>query len=76
MAYLTEREAKLYPDRVYWEPIRIFDPALGPATAPDFFNRRQFIADKKRYNVYLQVALIRIPIEDVDLALLWPADRG
>lgn len=35
----------------------------------DFFNKLQFIPDKKRYNVYLQVALIRIAAEDVELAL-------
>jgi len=65
-------ESKLFPDRVYWQPIKHFTPALGPATAPDFFNRLQFIPDKKRYNVYLQVALIRIVPEDVELALDWP----
>jgi predicted RNA-binding protein len=61
--------AKLFQDRVYWEPIKFFSPALGPRSDMDFFNRLQFIPDKKRYNVYLQVALIRIAAEDVELAL-------
>ena len=38
----------------------------------DFFNRLQFIPDKKRYKVYLHVALIRIATEDVELALARP----
>ncbi len=73
IGWLTSRkEPKLFPDRVHWEPLRIFDPALGPATARDFFDRLQFIADKRRYNIYLQVALIRVAAEDVELALSWP----
>src|SRR5262249_1476941 len=62
-------EAKLFEDRVYWELLKLFEPALGPKTDVEFFNALQFITDKKRYDVYLQVALIRISAEDVDLAL-------
>jgi hypothetical protein len=62
---------KLFPDRVYWLPIKVFDPPLSIAPGGEFLNRLQFLPDKKRYNVYLQVALIRISSEDVELALNW-----
>ena len=51
---------------MYWEQLKLFDPALSDV---ELFNALQFIPDKKRYNVYLQVALIRITGEDIDLAL-------
>jgi hypothetical protein len=60
---------KLYPDRAYWRTLKLFSPALGPKTDREFFDQLQFVADKVRYNVYLQVALIRIAAEDVELAL-------
>jgi hypothetical protein len=65
----SKGEPKLFQDRVYWEPLKLFDPALGPKTDRDFFNALQFIPDKRRYNIYLQVALIRIAADDVELAL-------
>jgi hypothetical protein len=47
------------------------DPPLPVAPGEEFFHRLQFLPDKKRYNVYLQVALIRISSEDVELDLNW-----
>lgn len=63
--------ARLFPDRVYWTALRVFDPPLAVAVGSDFLNQLQFLPDKKRYNVYLQVALIRISSEDVELTLNW-----
>jgi len=67
-------QPKLFPDRVYWTPLKVFDPPLSVAPGAEFLNRLQFLPDKKRYNIYLQVALIRICSEDVELALNWRTD--
>lgn len=64
-------QPKLFPDRVYWSALKFFEPPLPVAPGEEFFHRLQFLPDKKRYNVYLQVALIRISAEDVELALGW-----
>lgn len=64
-------QPKLFPDRVYWTALKMFEPALPIAPGEEFFHRLQFLPDKKRYNVYLQVALIRISSEDVERALNW-----
>jgi len=69
-------QPKLFPDRVYWTPIKMFNPPLAIGAGSEFFNRLQFIPDKRRYNVYLQVALIRIPAEDLELALSWGQGHG
>ncbi len=67
----ADGQPKLFPDRAYWTPLIIFDPPLSIALGEEFFHRLQFLPDKKRYNIYLQVALIRISSEDVELALNW-----
>jgi predicted RNA-binding protein len=67
----VDGQRKLFPDRVYWTPIKIFGPPISVAPGGEFLHSLQFLPDKKRYNIYLQVALIRISAEDMELALNW-----
>ncbi len=53
----ADGQPKLFPDRVYWTPLKVFDPPLPVAPGEEFFHRLQFLPDKKRHNVYLHSRL-------------------
>ena len=42
-----------------------------------FRNELEFITDKKRWNVFVQIAMLRVPAQDVETVLRWAreADR-
>jgi hypothetical protein len=64
-----------YPARVRIRSVaKILPPRRINGLENPFRNELEFITDKKRWNVFVQIALVRVPRQDVETVLRWAGE--
>lgn len=66
-----------FPARVRIRPVRhVKPPRVIAGSANEWRNELEYITDKKRWNVFVQIALSRVPEADVRTVFRWANDSA
>jgi len=66
----------VFPARVRFKPVcRVEPPRVIAGNGNESRNQLEYITDKKRWNVFVQIALSRVPEADVETVKRWANEK-
>ncbi|MDR7418236.1 MAG: hypothetical protein QN178_04935 [Armatimonadota bacterium] len=69
--------AGAFPARVRFKPLCLIEPPRVIAgNGNESRNQLEYITDKKRWNVFVQIALSRVPGADIETVMRWASESG
>ena len=67
----------VFPARVRFRPLcRVEPPRAIAGSGNEWRNQLEYITDKKRWNVFVQIALSRVPRADVGTVIRWASESS